>query len=281
MPMPLSFTHVLSIMNRYFSLITAAVITLLFIGCAKDNLEPNKATDHALKIAEGYAIGAGVQVQLYAAAPLTTGYNFVSIALTDSVSGQSIEEAPITIMPMMDMGTMKHSAPVENPASKATNKRFNGALVFTMPSGTMGSWTVEVMVTVNGRQGKATLPATITEPRQSKLKSFVSKVDNKKYWVALVQPTAPKVGVNDLELAIYEAKGMMAFPADSSLAVAVTPEMPTMGHGSPNNIDPVHTGKGHYKGKVNFTMTGLWYLNLNFKKGDAVADNATFFDVNF
>lgn len=268
-------------MNRYFPLIIAVAITLLFVGCAKDNMQPNKATDDALKIAEAYAIGAGVQVQLYATAPLTTGYNSVSIALTDSVSGQPIEDAPITLMPMMDMGTMKHSAPVENPASKATNKRFNAALVFTMPSGTMGSWSVEVMITVKGRQGKATLPVTITEPRQSRIKSFVSKVDNKKYWVALVQPTAPKVGVNDLELAIYEAKGMMSFPADSSLAVAVIPEMPTMGHGSPNNIDPVHTGKGHYKGKVNFTMTGLWYLNLNFKKGDAVADSATFFEVNF
>lgn len=74
---------------------------------------------------------------------------------------------------------------------------------------------------------------------------------------------------------------MMEFPADSSLTVTLTPEMPSMDHGSPNNVDPVHVGKGHYKGKVNFTMTGLWQLNLDFMQGDAIADTTSFFEVNF
>ncbi len=84
-----------------------------------------------------------------------------------------------------------------------------------------------------------------------------------------------------MELAIYRVKNMMEFPADSSLTVTLSPEMPTMGHGSPNNTDPVHTVNGHYKGKVNFTMTGLWHLNLGFYSESAVADDNTFFEVNF
>ena len=50
---------------------------------------------------------------------------------------------------------------------------------------------------------------------------------------------------------------MMSWPADSSLSVTITPEMPSMGHGSPNNINPVHVGKGHYKGKVNLILKSL------------------------
>ena len=105
--------------------------------------------------------------------------------------------------------------------------------------------------------------------------------DGGKYFVSLIEPSTFRVGINDMEIAIYKRASMMSFPADSSLAVILTPEMPTMGHGSPNNINPVHTGNGHYKGKVNFTMTGMWYLNLDFMSGTAVADSTQFFEVQF
>lgn len=233
------------------------------------------------KITEGYATGAATKVELYANQDLTTGYNALFIALYDSTTKQPLENAQITLLPIMDMGSMKHSSPVENPSPTAQNKMFPSGVVFTMASGTMGSWTLEVNVLVGGKQGKLTLPVTVAEPSQSRLKSFVSKADNSKFIVALLQPGAAKVGVNDMEIAIYKAKSMMEFPADSSLTLALTPEMPTMGHGSPNNINPVHTTKGHYKGKVNFTMTGLWHLNLDFTYGNAIADTTTYFEVNF
>ena len=84
-----------------------------------------------------------------------------------------------------------------------------------------------------------------------------------------------------MEIAIYKKVSMMSFPADSSLSVILTPEMPTMNHGSPNNVNPVHIGKGHYKGKVNFTMTGLWKLNMDYMSGSAVADSTQSFEVQF
>jgi len=94
-------------------------------------------------------------------------------------------------------------------------------------------------------------------------------------------PKSPKVGINDIELFIAKKASMMSFPADSSLTVTLTPEMPSMGHGSPNNVNPVHVGGGHYKGKVNFTMTGLWRLHLDFTNGSALADSTTYFDIEF
>ena len=233
------------------------------------------------KMGEAYAIGAATKVELYVKQGLTTGYNTVYISLSDSVSNRAIENAQITLLPLMDMGTMKHSAPVENPSGIATNKLFTSAMVFTMAWGSMGSWAVEVAVEHSGKKGKATVPLTDTESAKSRLKSFVSKADNSKYIVAMLQPEAPKVGVNDLELAIYKAKNGMEYPADSSLTLTLTPEMPTMGHGSPNNVSPTHTSKGHYKGKVNFTMTGLWHLNLEFKSGTTLANSGNYFEINF
>lgn len=268
-------------MKKYFSFLVFISLSIIVSSCSKDNMTPNETPIPYQKIGEGFAVGAATRVEVYAKQALTTGYNTIYLALYDSVSKQSVENAQISLMPLMDMGTMKHSCPFENPTSAAKNKLFEGSVVFIMPSGSMGTWTVDINLVVAGKQGKLTLPVTISEPSVSRLKSFVSKADNSKFFVALLQPTTSKVGVNDMELAIYKVNGMMNYPADSSLTVTLTPEMPTMGHGSPNNIDPVHSGKGHYKGKVNFTMTGLWYLNLDFKAGATVADTATFFEVNF
>ena len=268
-------------MKRYFSFILITFFSLVMLSCSKDNTEPVKTTIPHQKIGEGYAAGAAVKVELYARKALFTGYNTLYLALYDSVSSQRIESAQVSLVPMMDMGMMKHSAPVENPSNTATDKLFPSAVVFTMPSDSMGSWTLEINVSLNGKAGKLTLPVTITAPSESRLKSFVSKADNSKFFVAFLEPETPKVGVNDIEIAIFKAQNMTAYPADSSLSVTLVPEMPTMGHGSPNNVDPVHIGKGHYRGKLNFTMTGLWYLNLDFKAGAVVADTTTYFEVNF
>lgn len=267
-------------MKKYFPLLLFISISVIVSRCSKDNMEPVPDIAYQ-KIGEGFTTGAAIKVELYAKQALTTGYNALFIALYDSITKQPVENAVISLLPMMDMGSMKHSSPVENPSTAATNRLFTCAVVFTMPSGSMGTWTIDVTVLAGGKQGTLSLPVTITAPSASRLKSFISKADNSKFIVALLQPEAPKVGVNDMEIAIYKAKNMMEFPADSSLTVALTPEMPTMGHGSPNNIDPVHVSKGHYKGKVNFTMTGLWHLNLDCKAGAAIADTATFFEVNF
>jgi len=74
---------------------------------------------------------------------------------------------------------------------------------------------------------------------------------------------------------------MMSWPADSTYTFVITPEMPSMGHGSPNNVNPVHVGNGHYKGKVNFTMTGEWKVNIAVQKnGNTISKNA-FFTITF
>jgi hypothetical protein len=52
-----------------------------------------------------------------------------------------------------------------------------------------------------------------------------------------------------------------------------------MGHGSPNNVNPVHDAYGHYKGKLNFTMTGLWRIQLKLYKGGKLLTDQIFFDI--
>jgi len=184
---------------------------------------------------------------------------------------------------MMNMGMMQHSAPYENPASEEAFNHLYPCSVFFIMSSMGGTWTVKVNVHnhLSGKEGFITIPFTVAEPAKSKMNSFTAVHNGEKYFISLIEPSSPKVGINDMEIAIYKKVSMMSFPADSSLSVILTPEMPTMNHGSPNNVNPVHIGKGHYKGKVNFTMTGLWKLNMDYMSGSAVADSTQSFEVQF
>jgi hypothetical protein len=99
--------------------------------------------------------------------------------------------------------------------------------------------------------------------------------------MSLVEPAAWKVGNNPFEITAHTMASMMSFPCCTDLTIEITPEMPSMGHGSPNNINPVHTGNGHYLGNVNFTMTGAWRIHLVVKKGDRLISNKAYFDIEF
>jgi YtkA-like len=271
-------------LNKISIWISILVLAIAFTSCKKDTVETVDPTVGLTKIAEGYAVGAGAKVKLYAASgSIKTGYTKFYIMLSDSTSGTTIQDAHIHLTPMMDMGMMQHSAPVENPESEeAVNQLYPCSVTFIMPS-MGGSWTLEVEVHnhLTDKEGSVTFPITVTDPVKATVKSFTGLHDNQKYFVALINPAKPIVGINDLEFAIYKKASMMSFPADSSLLLSFTPEMPTMGHGSPNNVQPIHVGNGHYKGKVNFTMTGLWRLNNELTSNGAIADSTQFFEIEF
>lgn len=68
------------------------------------------------------------------------------------------------------------------------------------------------------------------------------------------------VGQNPFVLTLHKKADMhgMVWTAINDAAITITPSMPTMGHGSPDNIDPAFTADGLYEGSVNFTMGGVW-----------------------
>lgn len=269
-------------MNKLFIAASAAMLTILAISCSKETNNPTPPPISYEKIAEGYAAGAGLKATIYATSPtLTTGYNKLWVALSDSITGAAVTNATLSFLPMMDMTTMQHSAPTEPFSAANETGLFSSAVVFTMPSGSMGSWTLKLNVQHNSKSGSFTTPVNISAADPANIKTFISKADGKKYIVSLIQPAKPKVGINDFEIAVFQSASMMSFPADSSMTVIVDPQMPTMGHGSPNNTNPAHIGKGHYKGQLNFTMTGLWHVNMKFMQESAVADTSSYFEINF
>lgn len=273
-------------MKKIFFFIITSAITILS-SCEKDSaIETEDPKKSLIKISEAFAIGSAAKVELWSKTELSTGYQRLFIALSDSASGKTLSRSSVQILPMMDMDMngmkMSHSAPLENPESlDADNTLFPCAAVFTMPStGESGKWKMIVMVKKEGqaKYGKAEMAVQVKQSQPERVKTITAD-DGSKITIAYISPSSPKVGVNDFEIAIFKRQDMMTFPAEDNYSITMTPEMPSMGHGSPNNVNPVLIKNGHYKGKVNFTMTGDWRINLVLNKDGKAT--TTFFDLLF
>lgn len=261
---------------------------MYFTGCSEssDNSQNpggGGSTMQLTKIDSGYATGSKAIAVLYRDQTFKTGYNKIYVALYDSSTGASITNADVTLMPLMDMGMMTHSAPYENPDNNLLeNKWFDGAVVFIMPSDNMMKWDIEVHVHNHSAAGEPEGMALFTDIDVTndamKYKSFTAG-DGSVLYLSYIKPSSPVVGINDFEFTIHRRNNMMDFPPDNSYTCEIYPWMPSMGHGSPNNVNPVITGSGHYNGDVNFTMTGDWQIKVYIQK-NAIRDS-TYFDLVF
>ena len=259
-----------------------ALVGALFSGCKKDDPTPNTSnTDGLVMIGSGYTDAGGMKITVYSTDSLYSRYTQLFVEVRDSATEAVIEDAHVEIMPMMDMTTMMHSAPYENPSStSASEGLFPCAVVFQMP-GEMG-WTLTVHVHdhVNGGEGEVTLPLVVKNPDPTRTRVVTPlNSSSSRLVISYVKPADPKVGINDFEITLHARETMMSWPGIENYTVEIEPEMPSMGHGSPNNVNPTHTSKGHYKGSVNFTMTGLWRVNLTIMDGTTVVDSTAYFEV--
>ncbi len=257
-------------------------------SCDKDEKENPAVNNDALKSYE--LIGtetldmAGVDAKLYFQQSPFVGYNTVAVRLMEKGTSTMIENATVRFLPMMDMGTHKHSAPFSNPSFNVDMDAYMGSSTFIMPGGMMGSWTFGVIVEMNGKPvDTATFNINVAAKTEARLFNFLSAADSTTtYFVALKEPSSPKIGLNDFEIMVYKRESMMSFPAATNLKVEIEPEMPSMGHGSPNNVNPVHVADGLYRGKVNFTMSGYWKVNIKIMdENDAVIKSNGYFDITF
>lgn len=257
-------------MNKLFFGLLA--MTLFFISCKKEDVKPEQKPIEKTKLGEAVT-SKNEKLILWSDAVLTTGFHKLYLSVTDA-GNKNVTNAIVEFQPLMDMGSMKHSSPVEQPVYNSTSALYEGAVVFTMPSGTH-NWMVNV--TVNGEMH--TINVTIPDAKTKLVGSYVG-TDGNKYVLALIPPVKWEVGMNNLEILVSKNQ-MMSFPPVDDLKISFSPEMPSMGHGSPNNVNPVSIGNGRYKGKVNYTMTGDWRFHFKLSKNDVVIVEDATIDILF
>ena len=223
--------------------------------------------DEAL-ITWGEADAAGYHLTLLAHGPLHAGYNHLMLGITNP-DGETVTQAQVTLNPLMHMPEMTHAAPVEQPDANAhMNMHFGGAVGFPMPSGPdLGTWELGVTFSdpADGVEGQVTFPIEVAPSILSG--SFVAADDESKLFLMIVAPQEAGVGRQPIEILAVRKESAIEWPPVDDLTLDLMPEMPTMGHGSPNNENPVSVGKGHYRGQVNFTMAGPWTVTVKASRG--------------
>lgn len=277
-------------LNKLIGGMGMVALTLFAVSCDDDdnNTNNNPNNPSALEQA-GYQMmqeadltGSDLSVSLYAKEDFFTGYNYIATQVMDG-DNNVVSNASVEFLPMMDMGAMMHSTPFEQPVYNADVEAFEGTASFIMPS-QGGNWMFKVIVSeAGGTPDTVNFDIEVMEKEETRMRRFISAADSStRYFVALKEPMQPEVGMNDFELMIYKRQSMMMHPPAGDLSVEIEPTMPTMGHGSPNNENPDHIENGLYRGKVNFTMTGYWKVDLTIRdaQGNLVSDEQ-FFDITF
>lgn len=277
---------------KKFILILFAMGSLLAINsCKKETKEePQKEPETSpttpvgmVNIGQTYIIGAKAKAYIYAKQALFTGFNTIYVALYDSADGTRLTDGHFSMGAEMDMGSMMHSCPnEENEEIDSTTNLYSGNLVFIMPTTMMGNWKLHIGYHNHkiDKEGEGELAITVKDATPVRLYSTeLAADDSAKVFVSFVLPSKGKVGLNDAEFTIHEMATMESFPAITDYTIQMIPTMPSMGHGSPNNVDPTHTANGHYNGKLNFTMTGLWRIQLKLFKNGTLLTDKIYFDI--
>lgn len=216
-------------------------------------------------------VASDLELTIYSRDSLHVGYNEIFFDLLKS--GDRLQPASISMMPIMHMESMSHSSPVWQPNLKRDSEfeLFKGAFIATMPSGIMGRWELKFSVQETPESEAIEIIVPIYAKATTQVKTFVGP-DEARYILTWIAPNAPKVGENELRVALHKRQTMMSFPAVTDASIAIEPWMPSMDHGSANNVHPTYNGNGEYVGKVNFNMTGDWEVRFTIEK-----DNAAFY----
>lgn len=256
-------------------ILSISIIFFSLSSCKKDeDVNPTPApTAGLIKIAETYVTGAAAKAVLYAADSLQTGYNEIFTLFYDSLTGNKLLDCHFHIHPTIDHNDEELGAPSENPESAVPeNGLFRSMVVFHQA----GKWMLHMHLHnhKNDLDGETELEMHVRESNPSPLIMLEDSL-----LIALVKPLKPLTGVNDLEITMHRKASNAEYTAAEDYTVEIEPLMPSMGHGSPNNQNPVHVSKGYYRGKVNFSMSGLWRIRLKLSKNGKLISDDRYFEV--
>ncbi len=266
-----------------FTLMCATVL----VSCKKDKVTPEDPTKPASILDDKIKIqtlsNSTHTIDIYADNnKFETGYNKVYFQIKRT-NGELVSGATPTWSPVMHMTSMSHACPYSSIGNPNSNAIYEGFIVFIMASNGSEYWSLDITYTDNGTQYTASGTVVVENSSKVRVTTFTGS-DTKKYVVAMVEPTKPKTGVNDIKAVVYQMENMMTFTRVDDYSIKIDPRMPSMGnHTSPNNVHLTQNASDkYYYGKLTLTMSGYWKINLQLLndlgtvlKGDEITGSTT------
>jgi hypothetical protein len=237
---------------RLFLYILIIPILSLITSCSNDNgniIDPPVSEYQLVHTVEKNNVKFGI----YSASSnrLIYGYNFVN--------GVEKNSGFVKFNAIMyhGLGGPSHSTPSDDRFVYDNNKKlFKGYISFIMID-TSAFWAGYFNYNNEASVDSAIINITGSE---NQITLWDNQNTQKFYVLSLIKTNNPKVGLNDYHMLLHESPDMNSYTEIDNAEMFIKPWMESMGHGSPNNINPVSVGNGRYEGKVNFTMAGEWYV---------------------
>ncbi len=255
-------------------------VLVAFSSCKKEEAEepaPPAPAGTDLQLLQSATDGT-YTLELYnKTGQLLVGHNPIFVRLKNG--GSAVSNASLSWMPMMtmDMGgsTHQHSCPYSAITATATDPTlFQGYVVFNMASSPMGSWEMTLTYDTGSGPHDVVIPVSVPSSDSEFKKRYTSSIgaDSVTYLLALVEPSQPEGGINDMVVGLYKRVSGTEFPVVDGYTIRVDPRMPGMGnHSAPGNVDLTQGADGFYHGQVGFSMTGYWKINLVVEDGSGTA----------
>ncbi|MTI87864.1 MAG: hypothetical protein FH748_07840 [Balneolaceae bacterium] len=245
-----------------------AMVAVLFLAATACDTNDSDDTDLDLMPVNTVTTD-GYTLSLFADRTLETGVN--TLYWTVEKGGNDVPIQSFSVMPMMDMGEMQHSAPHDSPIlHEEDDDYYYHKMIFVMPSGEMGSWALNFEIeTKDGNNITGEMPLEVDASWRL---TSVKDANDKIYFISWMDPYKPVSGNNKLNFMVHTRENMMSFPAVDNLELIIYPYM-DMGGGQGHSTDfnhPTGQGKGLYSGSINYSMSGVWTTSVRI-----VADNDT------
>jgi len=254
---------------------------IIMVSCSTDDdITPNNPDEiENLQLVKTFTKD-GYKVELFnKTGNLQVGYNQIFLRLTDK-NDKYVQDASFDWMPMMTMNmggmTMEHSCPFSE-IKKVSGKQtlYESYIVFIMASDEPDNfWDLQINFTVNGQslQTNDTINVISTESQYNKVYTSAMGSDEVNYMLALIEPSEPIIGTNDIVVGLFKMGENHDFPIVNGYTIKVDPRMPGMGnHSAPGNVDMTQGNDGFYHGKVGFSMSGYWKINLILENASGTA----------
>ena len=235
------------------------ITLVLLAGCAPDITETDFFSRHPDPLAteEGKVILAShtndsIRIRVLSENGLHAGFNPLLFETEGDVS-------ELTATLFLDSGITRIESPL-------------GSTVFTsgesahiLNPGISGDWTLELSWVTNQGRFTTLYPVEVADD------IWVQQIEGAPTFISWIAPAAPKTGSAVFEIAIHSFDGRSFSPVTSA-----SPDLyPYMdmgageGHSTPF-LAPTHVGDGHYRGEVNFIMSGGWDMTVRMSGGEEV-----------
>jgi len=199
----------------------SALVAVFVLSCTSDPVGPQDIRD--LQAIDTIEVDGRV-LEVYATAPVISGYNGVSLRVLEN--GAVVRNSTIRITPTFALGAFRSSCPVVQPTSADDRGLYNSEIFFYTASDTSWSLNVDML-----RDGKVLysfiVPVRVTSSPNAKLRKGMDGTQ----WIVAIDPDKSRVNIHqrlsdvefavigDVKASISTSNGSIETPHESDLSI--------------------------------------------------------------